>query len=112
MVKNRTGIFPLSFAFRSTSPMRAFILAAIIQAAITMVTLRVHDGLQDKTSNTYWTFQSLLRESQSPWLKSGIIFVSAFIATMLVMNTMWALFAYGGSMLTSVAVSEQLIRWV
>ena len=48
------GIFPRRFAFfRSTSPARAFLLAAFVQATVAVF---AHDGLQNKTSNVYWTF--------------------------------------------------------
>jgi hypothetical protein len=93
------GIFPLTFAFRSTSPARAFLLAAFVQAVVAVLAIEVHDGLQNKTSNMYWTFKGLLREDQSPWVKTAITFTSAFVAAILVMNVMWALFAYGGGML-------------
>lgn len=93
------GIFPLTFAFRSTSPARAFLLAAFVQAVVAVLAIEVHDGLQNKTSNMYWTFKGLLHENQSPWVKTAITFTSAFVAAILVMNVMWALFAYGGGML-------------
>ena len=99
-------IFPLTFAFRSTSPARAFLLAAFVQAIVAVLAIEVHDGLQNKTSNMYWTFQGLLHEDQSHWMKTCITFTSAFIAAIIVMNVMWALFAYGGGMLAGPSVGR------
>lgn len=97
------GIFPRRFAFRSTSPARAFLLAAFVQATVAVF---AHDGLQNKTSNMYWTFKGLLHENQSPWMKTCITFTSTFIAAIIVMNVMWALFAYGGGMLVGSSVKR------
>lgn len=91
--------FPLIYSFRATSPARAFLLAAFVQATVAVLAIEVHDGLQDKTSTTYWTFKGLLRDHQSHWIKTAIIFISAFVAAILVMNVMWIFFAYGGGML-------------
>lgn len=100
--------FPLTFAFRSTSPARAFLLAAFVQAIVAVLAIEVHDGLQNKTSTTYWTFRGLLHDDQSPWVRTTITFTSAFIAAIIVMNAMWALFAYGGGMLA--ATSARRVR--
>lgn len=105
------SLFPLTYAFRSTSPARAFLLAAFVQAVVAVLAIEVHDGLQNKASATYWTFKGLIREHQSHWIKTGITFTSAFIAAILVMNVMWALFAYGGGMLAEVS-SRRVRSWL
>ena len=91
--------FPLTYRFRATTPARAFLLAAFIQAIVAVLAIEVDRGLHDKTSRTYRTFKGLLLRHKHPWTKTGITFVSAFLAALMVMNVMWALVAYGGSML-------------
>lgn len=98
--------FPLTYAFRSTSPARAFLLGAFVQAIVAVLAIEVHYGLQNKTSTTYWTFKGLLHDNRSPWIKTGITFTSAFVAAIIVMNVMWALFAYGGGMLAGTSVRK------
>jgi len=110
-MKKEDRWFPLTFAFRSTSPARAFLLAAFVQAVVAVLAIEVHDGLQDKTSTTYWTFKGLLSDYQSPWVRTAITFTSAFVAAILVMNAMWALFAYGGGMLAE-ASSRRVKTWL
>jgi len=103
--------FPLTFAFRSTSPARAFLLGAFVQAIVAVLAIEVHDGLQNKTSTTYWTFKDLLHDDRSPWVTTAITFTSAFVAAIIVMNAMWVLFAYGGGMLAETSV-KRIKAWL
>ncbi len=112
-MKKGDSWFPLTFAFRSTSPARAFLLAAFVQAIVAVLAIEVHDGLQNKTSATYLTFRGFLEPEafRSPWIKTGITFTSAFVAAILVMNAMWATFAFGGGMLAE-ASSRRVKSWL
>jgi len=64
-----------------------------------VLAVEVDRGLHDKSSQTYLTFKGLLLRHKRPWVKTSITFASAFLAALIVMNTMWALVAYGGGML-------------
>ena len=101
---------PLSYMFRSTTPGRAFFLAACIQAMVSVMAITVHQGLEDTKSRTYWTFKGLLQQSDSPLVKIIITFTTAFLAAFIVMNIMWALFAYGGGMLCD-GPETRVINW-
>ena len=101
---------PLTYRFRSTSPAKAFFLAAFIQALVAVLAINVHQGLEDTKSRTYWTFKGLLHQDDSPLMKMVITFASAFLAAFVVMNIMWALFAYGGGMLADVS-KKRVAKW-
>ena len=103
-------LLPLTYRFRSTSPAKAFFLDSCIQALVAVLAISVHQGLEDTKSRTYWTFKGLLKQDDSALMKAGITFVSAFLAAFIVMNVMWALFAYGGGMLADVS-EKRVAQW-
>lgn len=106
------SFFPLTYAFRSTSPARAFLLGAFVQAFVAALAIEVNDNLQKKTSTTYWTFKSLISDVEdSSIVKVAITFGSAFVAAIIVMNVMWLLFAYGGGMLSN-SNPKRVISWI
>ena len=94
--------FPLITGWRATSYFRAFILNAVATAAIAALAIEMRAQLDMDKEAIYGYFARALgaktiSEKQKVW----IVFATAFLGALLVYHTLYALLAFGGSMLVS-----------
>ena len=97
----KQSIFPLTYKWRGTTVSRAFFLAATAQAVIAALAIKVRSDLDNETSYAYMTFRRFFEKDLSGWAKTGVVFVSAFLAAIIIYHIMWAVFAYGGGLLAA-----------
>ena len=93
--KTRLGIFPLTTEFRGTTLLRAFFLNAICLALVSALSIQVRQYLD-----------RLGRKAKGGWAlsdfsKTAIVSLSGFSVAVTVYFVLWALFGYGGGMITA-----------
>ena len=90
-------MFPLTYALRSTSVGRAFILAAFIQGMVAAMAIEMRHSLDNKKSYEYTMLNKLLPGvNLSENQKIAIVFVTAFLAALMIYMIMWGFFCIWG----------------
>jgi hypothetical protein len=93
-------IFPLIKHYRATTFFRAFILNAIVTAAVAALAIEMRMQLNNKFSRTYGYFNDIFVEHDlNEWDKILIVFATGFLGAVLVYHLMFAFVAYGGGLL-------------
>lgn len=93
-------LLPITTHFRSTTYLRAFVLNAVATAAIAALAIEMRMQLDMEKEAIYGYFArafgaKTLSESQ----KVMIVFTTAFLGSLVVYHALYALVAFGGSML-------------
>ena len=96
------ALLPVTTRMRSTTYLRAFILNAIATAAIAALAIEMRMQLDMEKEAIYGYFAKalgakVLTEGQ----KIGIVFVTAFLGSLVVYHALYALVAFGGAMLVN-----------
>ena len=93
-------MFPLIKNFRATGLRNAFILNAVVTAAIVVIAIEIRKAFEDEHTMVYGYFNRLygtkkLTETQI----ITIVFPATFISAILVYIVMYVMFDYGGNFL-------------
>lgn len=96
------AILPITTRMRSTTYFRAFVLNAVATAAVAALAIEMRMQLDMDKEAIYGYFaRALGAKTLSEAQKVVIVFCTAFIGSLLVYHTLYALVAFGGSMLVS-----------
>ena len=95
-------MFPLVKNFRATGLRKAFVLNALVTAAIVVIAIEIRRTFEDEHNYLYGYFNRLygtktLSETQIVM----IVFPATFVAALLVYWLMYMFFEYGGNFLIS-----------
>ena len=105
-IRTKKHIFPLIPNFTATTVLRAFLLNALVIAAISTITIEMRLILDERKNDVYsFLHQWLLGDNKSlnftERQKLIVVFITAFISAILVYHIMLALFGYGRGMLVA-----------
>jgi hypothetical protein len=90
------SIFPLIKGFRSTSYIHAFILNALCASIIAAISIEIRFYLDDLNIDLFNTTGKNLNRIE----KTFLVFLFAFIIIIIVYVLMYAIFGFGGGMLS------------
>ena len=95
-------MFPLVKNFRATGLRKAFVLNALVTAAIVVIAIEIRRAFEDEHNYFYGYFNRLYgtkRLSEAQIIT--IVFPATFVAALVVYWLMYILFEYGGNFLIS-----------
>jgi hypothetical protein len=93
---------PIIPKFRSTTYGRAFLLNALVTAAIAVFAIEMREQLQNVKGNIYGYFDGILDgKTLSEFQITGIVFGTTFLAAFIVYNLMYIIFHYGSGMIVA-----------
>ena len=95
-----SSLIPLTNKFRADSYFKAFLLNAIATALIATFAIELRLQLNEEHGNIYYYFNYILSETQIyEYQKLIIVFIITFLVAILVYQTMYILFEFGGGMM-------------
>lgn len=96
------NIKPLTMRFRATTYTKAFILNAIVAAAIAVFAVEMRVLIHKRTGSTYTYINKIIPGDElSEEQIIGVVFFGTFIVAIVVYLFMYILFGYGGGLLVN-----------
>ena len=93
---------PVISSFRATTYGRAFLLNAIVTAAVAVFAIEMRVQLENSKGGVYGYFNKILAGKDLSEIQiMSIVFVTTFIAAFSVYNIMYAIFHYGSGMMVA-----------
>lgn len=93
---------PVISSFRATTYGRAFLLNAIVTAAIAVFAIEMRVQLENSKGGVYGYFNKILAGKDLSEIQiMSIVFVTTFFAAFSVYNIMYVIFHYGSGMMVA-----------